>query len=497
MSGLPRGWAEASLDECTLLNPKLGHPIPHDALVSFVPMPAVNDASGEIESPQDRSFGEVSKGYTRFQTGDVIFAKITPCMENGKIAVARELTNNLGCGSTEFHVLRPLPGISADYIWRFLGQKSFRADAERAMTGAVGQRRVPLEYLRTRTIPLAPTPEQRRIVARIDSLFAKSRRARAHLDHIPRLVEKYKQAILAAAFRGELTREWRCQQRNREDARSLLSDVRKAHRAKWEERSRAPFVPYSPVATSGQIFPLPPTWVWSAAEEVVEPGCEIVYGIVQPGPKLSAGVPYVRGTDIEDGRIKIDQLLFTSDQIAGKYSRASLQGGDVLLGIIRATKVAVVPDVLTGANITQGTARFRPSKVIRTIFLARWLESSHAQAWLHSKYRGIDMPGLNLRDVRRLPVPLAPTQEQGEIVRRIETAFTWIDRFAAKATSARKLIAHLDQAILAKAFRGELVAQSPTDEPASALLERIGARGQSAVARFRRAGRRSQLQLGL
>lgn len=107
MSELPQSWAEATIEDCAILNPKHDRDVSGDTLVSFVPMPAVSDVTGEIESLQTRRFSEVSKGYTHFQSGDVIFAKITPCMENGKIAVARDLTNGLACGSTEFHVLRP------------------------------------------------------------------------------------------------------------------------------------------------------------------------------------------------------------------------------------------------------------------------------------------------------------------------------------------------------------------------------------------------------
>lgn len=338
-------------------------------------------------------------------------------------------------------------------------------------------------------VPLAPLSEQRRIVAKIANLSANSNRVREHLDHIPRLVEKYKQAILAAAFRGELTREWRRLHPDVAGAKRLLVRIRDLQRTNWKEARRTPFVPLAPLSTGDEMFEIPPSWCWAAAEEIVEPGADIVYGIVQPGPKLASGVPYVRGTDIEDGQIKIDQLLFTSKEIAEKYSRASLQGGDILLGIIRATKVAVVPKSLAGANITQGTARFRPSSIIRTAFLARWLEGGIAQAWLHSKYRGIDMPGLNLRDVRRLPVPLAPLDEQDEVVRLTGTAFAWIERLASETSSARKLIDRLDQAILAKAFRGELVPQDPNDEPASVLLERIMAEreGQVATKRSKRA----------
>src|ERR1700730_10120666 len=143
MSELPNGWEQAKLEDCAVLNPKHQKISPR-TIVSFVPMTAVSDINGEIESTQDRPFSQVSKGYTHFQTDDVIFAKITPCMENGKIAVAKKLTSGIACGSTEFHVLRPLGGISPDFIWRFLRQKSFRADAQGAMTGAVGQRRVPV-----------------------------------------------------------------------------------------------------------------------------------------------------------------------------------------------------------------------------------------------------------------------------------------------------------------------------------------------------------------
>ncbi|MBU0584014.1 MAG: restriction endonuclease subunit S [Alphaproteobacteria bacterium] len=312
-------------------------------------------------------------------------------------------------------------------------------------------------------VPVAPIPEQRRIAAKIDSLCGKSRRARDHLDHIPRLVEKYKQAVLAAAFADgfHVVRAGRV---DTAAVRRALEELSLEHQKRKT---------ISAGATPEALFHLPPHWCWATAEMVVEPGAEIVYGIVQPGPKLASGVPYVRGTDIENGRIKLNQLLFTSEEIAARYERASLRGGDILLGIIRATKVAIVPDALTGANITQGTARFRPSRLILTSFLARWLESRVAQSWLHSKYRGIDMPGLNLRDVRQLPVPLPPLEEQHIIETSIERAFTWIDRLASEATSARKLIDRLDQAVLAKAFRGELVPQDPADETASVLLERI------------------------
>jgi type I restriction enzyme M protein len=222
MSGLPKSWRGAVIEDLAILNRKRGRDILPDEQVSFVPMSAVSAVTGEIEGAQVRPFSEVSRGYTQFQSGDVIFAKITPCMENRKIAVARELTNGVACGSTEFHVLRPSDGISADYLWRFMRQKNFRTDAEISMTGAVGQRRVPVEYLKRSKVPLPPLLEQRRIVAKIDRLSAKSKRARDQLDQMARLIDHLDQAVLAKAFRGELVP----QDLNDEPAAVLLERIR-------------------------------------------------------------------------------------------------------------------------------------------------------------------------------------------------------------------------------------------------------------------------------
>ena len=143
--GLPPGtWAIVPISDIAEINPKLDKSGINDDLdVSFVPMPAVEAETGGIEVSATRRFEEVKKGYTPFREGDVLFAKITPCMENGKMAVVPALRNGLGFGSTEFHVLRAKDGIAPEYLYYFVSSKRFRVDAEHNMTGAVGQRRVP------------------------------------------------------------------------------------------------------------------------------------------------------------------------------------------------------------------------------------------------------------------------------------------------------------------------------------------------------------------
>ena len=123
---LPHGWTEATLSELVELNPKHDVKLPGDTLISFVPMSAVDDVDSVIKEHGSRPLAAVKKGYTHFAEEDVIFAKITPCMENGKAAIAPELVNGIGFGSTELHVLRPRPELLPEYLWLFLRQASFR-----------------------------------------------------------------------------------------------------------------------------------------------------------------------------------------------------------------------------------------------------------------------------------------------------------------------------------------------------------------------------------
>ena len=136
---LPTSWCHGTISEITYLNPKLDKSdLPDDLEISFVPMQAVQAESGLIDVTQTRKFAEVRKGYTPFIEGDVLFAKITPCMENGKMAVVPKVKNSIAFGSTEFHVLRARSGVNADYIYYYVSSQSFRREAEHNMSGAVG-----------------------------------------------------------------------------------------------------------------------------------------------------------------------------------------------------------------------------------------------------------------------------------------------------------------------------------------------------------------------
>lgn len=156
-------------DVCEI-NPRLprNHGLADDKAVSFVPMAAVDENAGAIRDRHNRVFGEVKKGYTSFREGDVLFAKITPCMENGKAAIARGLIDGIGFGSTEFHILRAKESVLPDWLYYFVRRESFRREAKRNFTGTAGQQRVPTSFLASTEIPIPTIHEQRRIVELLD-----------------------------------------------------------------------------------------------------------------------------------------------------------------------------------------------------------------------------------------------------------------------------------------------------------------------------------------
>lgn len=169
--GLPQGWASAPLGTIAEVNPRHPKGLDETILVTFVPMAGLSESKSDFQFTEERPLGEVRKGFTHFAEGDVLFAKITPCMENGKGAVARGLRNKLGCGTTELHVIRPLAGISPDYIYRLLAQRSVRRAAKENFTGTAGQARVPTSFIHELEIPLPPLAEQRRIVAKLEKVL--------------------------------------------------------------------------------------------------------------------------------------------------------------------------------------------------------------------------------------------------------------------------------------------------------------------------------------
>ena len=199
-------WEQCSLSDVCTVNPKKvdTKDLPDELEVSFFPMPALSEIYGEITDPQTRLLKEVRSGFTNFSEGDVVFAKITPCMENGKSAVVGKLVNDIGYGTTEFFVLRCSDRLYNRFLYHLVRDKLFRDKAKAVMAGAVGQQRVPKRYLETYKLNLPKFNEQREIVRILDGSFAKEQQTKEAAEAVLDQIDLMKKSILARAFRGEL-----------------------------------------------------------------------------------------------------------------------------------------------------------------------------------------------------------------------------------------------------------------------------------------------------
>lgn len=215
-------WLNIAFENIIDVNPKTDIPsIDLKDLVSFLPMSSVY---AEINKYDEEfiQYDKIKKGYTKFQNQDVLFAKITPCMENGKMCVVSNLQFGVGFGSTEFHVLRSLGTILPEFIFYFVVQKSFRKQAQNVMTGAVGQRRVPADYLKNIKINLPTLEEQKRIVEEIEKRFAVADEVEKVVEDNIEKAKQLKQSILKKAFEGRLVP----QEPTDEPASTLLEKIK-------------------------------------------------------------------------------------------------------------------------------------------------------------------------------------------------------------------------------------------------------------------------------
>lgn len=221
---LPDGWKRTTLEEVSELSPKVDRKsIDDDLEVTFLPMKCVEELSGKIDISETKRFSEVKrKSYTPFRDGDLLFAKVTPCMENGKIAIAHDLRNGIGFGSTEFHVIRLPEEQSTQFFFFYFTQQKFRQDAKRAMTSAVGLLRVPTVYMRKIPIPLPPLPEQQAIVYEIERRLSVADDVEKIVTAELKRAERLRQSILKKAFSGKLVP----QDPNDEPASVLLERIK-------------------------------------------------------------------------------------------------------------------------------------------------------------------------------------------------------------------------------------------------------------------------------
>lgn len=337
---------------------------------------------------------------------------------------------------------------------------------------------VTVKHLSSRTLaelplPLPSLPEQRRIVAKLNALTARIGRARSELDRVPVLAEKLRQAASMAAFTGMLTADWRAI--NAESTQSddeLEAAVVKIAGSK--RRKPAAAVNWKP------DLEIPTSWRWVSVDQVI---AALQYGTSSKTSDDAGGVPVLRMGNIKNGELDWTSLKYLPSK-HGEFPDLLLSIGDVLFNRTNSSELVGKSAVFRGnpgpVSFASYLIRLRCSGIVPDL-LVRYLNSSIGRTWVgRVASQQVGQANVNGTKLKSLGIPLPPVGEQTEMNRLLTLAFARAGRLEAEAARARALLDRLESAILAKAFRGELVPQDERDEPASVLLERI--RAQKAAA---------------
>jgi type I restriction enzyme S subunit len=330
---------------------------------------------------------------------------------------------------------------------------------------------------------IAPLNEQRRLVSKLDAVFEQTRASKARLERLPSLLDKLKRSILAAALRGDLTRDWRAANPAAEPASVLLTRIHAERRRRWAHALRArgkdPSMAIYPEPTPPIVAgsaELPVGWCWASVDQL----SELQLG-QQRAPIHAAAEkthPYVRAANIKWEGLDLSDVKRMGFPDPERYL---LRHGDVLLSEASGSpsevgKPAIWRDEIAGCCYQKTLLRVRPvsegasSDWLYTAFLADALLGRFARM-----APGVGILHLTAERMLSWPVPIAPLPEQRLIVDRTRAALLAVAKLAADVDKSFAKVEHLERALLSKAFRGELVAQDPSDEPAAVLVERVRA----------------------
>lgn len=379
-------------------------PLPADTPISFLPMGSVS-TDGRVELDKTIEQGNAGN-YTVFKNGDIIFAKITPCMENGKMAIVDGLLNGYGAGSTEFIVLRPNKDIvTAEWLYLFLSQTPFRLQCQQHMTGSAGQKRLPPKYLASCTIPVPSLPGQKRIVAKIEELFSE-------LDNGVETLEKTKQQL--AAYR-----------------QAVLKSILDVH------------------CRDAKVL------------KIGDACFDVKVGIVIKPTQYyvnSGGVRAFRNANVRRNYIQDDNWALISQEGHRQNSRSIVHTGNVLIARsgVNLGMAAAIPEQFDGYNAIDVVIAVPKQDMVLSKYLAYYTNSPYGISSVKNNQRGVAQGHLNITVYAKLPLMLPPIKVQEKVIDEIESRLSVCDSIEKTVEAALQQAEALRQGILKKAFEGRL-----------------------------------------
>lgn len=407
------GWEAVRLaDVCTFRPPKseARKRLAETDIVSFAPMEDLGVDQKYLKPSGVRPLGSVAGSYTYFADGDVLLAKITPCFENGKLGIARDLENGIGFGSSEYFVIRPSSRVTAEYLYYFLSQPSFREAGAQSMTGAVGHKRVAKDFLEEHVLPLPPPAEQQRIVAILDEAFAGIATARAAAEQ------------------------------NRQNARALfeshLQSVFSQRGEGWVEKRL------------GDLCDFLNGFAFKSGDAVAESNTQLV-----------------RMGNLYGNQLDLDRSpVFYPDSFATAHSRYVLQDGDIIMSLTGTTGkedygfAVRIPSCGHTLLMNQRIMKFDAIRcdMIDDGYLLHYLRSRCFLDLLYPTANGTRQANLSSVTMKLLPVPLPALKEQRAVAAILDDLHEETQRLEALYQRKLDALDELKQSLLHQAFSGKL-----------------------------------------
>lgn len=395
---IPNHWQWKRVADCVQFNPKV---IQDDAVeVSFIPMADVEPGFvDQCSTRQAKPWAKVKKGFSRFQEGDLLVAKITPCFQNRKSCVAKSLINGTGAGSTEFHVMRCVSGVDAKFLLYFFKSEYFIRYGVNHFNGTVGQQRVGAQDIKDCLIPVPSVEEQVRIVAKLEEAFAEIDRAEKAYEELQTLSEVLRSQILQKAIQGELV-----PQLNLEPAVDMRGDY-----------------------PEEEPFEIPNKWKWVSLKEVVTFNPKII-------KDDAIDVSFIPMAGVDAGYVnecETNQLKPWGKVKKNGFSR--FEEGDVLLAKItpcfQNRKSCIARNLAneTGAGSTEFHV-MRCSEYLNPKYLLWFLKSEYFINYGVSHFSGtVGQQRFSTQEVKDCFIPLPPKQEQQRIIEKVEELMKQLD----------------------------------------------------------------------
>lgn len=425
---LPENWCWVKLNKLYHVNPK--NIVEDDSVdAAFIPMANIEpNFIGKYKFEVD-SWNKVRKGHTQFADGDVTFAKISPCFENGKAFIAENLPNGIGAGTTELIVLRNRK-IVPKYTFYLISTEKFVNGGRRTYSGVVGQQRISMDYVNQFPIPLPPLPEQKRIVHRIESLFAKLDEAKEKIQQVLDGAEMRKAAILHKAFAGELTQNWRKENGISEDS--------------WVQRVFGEF-------------------------------CDTQYGYTDSSTFEPVGPKFLRITDIKDNNVNWDEVPYCQIN-ADDLKKYKLHSGDIVVARTGATTgksflLQFVPEAVFASYLI--AIKINDIEKVIPQYVYWFMQSPDYWLQITVLKKGSAQPGVNAKKIKEINIKIPSPSEQTKIVEIVKSAWLKESKVVIEANTVIDNIEKIKKSILAKAFRGELGTNNPTEDSAFNLLKEV------------------------